>query len=50
MLVPEPRVHVDRIGLCEPGAGRSCLINTAFLSSIYFEEVFCTWFHEFLQY
>lgn len=43
MLVPELRVHVDRVGLCELGAGGSCLINPAFLSITRFEELFCTW-------
>ena len=30
----ELRVHVDRLGLYEHGAGQSCLIKTAFLSTI----------------
>lgn len=33
MLVPARRVHVDRLGSCELGVGRSGLINTAFLST-----------------
>lgn len=41
MLVPELRIHVDRLGLRGLGAGESYLINTALLSTICFKQNFC---------
>ena len=38
MLVLELRIHVDRLDLRELDAGGSCLINTAFLSTIRFAK------------
>lgn len=40
-VVVELRVHVDRLGLHEHGAGNSCLIKTAFLSAIPSEISLC---------